>query len=168
MNQLFVSLGIEAWKPWLSNLVMPPIPFLLLVLIGARLLPRRRGPGWTVLLLGLVGLFIATRNMGGGAATAGTQTAGTSANGSTSGSTTDNQAAAPTAAAQASDPPRMSLETFKQLYDDPAKRPLIIDVRAAQSYQEGHIKGAVSIPETDVDARLSEIPKDKLVVAYCQ
>jgi hypothetical protein len=66
------------------------------------------------------------------------------------------------------DPPRMSLEAFKALYDDPAKRPLIIDVRAAESYAAGHITGAISFPESDVDARVAELPKDKLIVAYCQ
>jgi 3-mercaptopyruvate sulfurtransferase SseA len=66
------------------------------------------------------------------------------------------------------DPPRMSLEAFKALYDDPAKRPLIIDVRAAESYAAGHITGSISFPESDVDARVAELPKDKLIVAYCQ
>lgn len=67
MNELFVSLGIEAWKPWLSSLVMPPIPFLLLVLIGARLLTRWRGLGWTVLLAGVLGLWgSCTTAVGGG------------------------------------------------------------------------------------------------------
>jgi 3-mercaptopyruvate sulfurtransferase SseA len=73
-----------------------------------------------------------------------------------------------TAPASANDPPRMSLADFKALYDDPAKRPMIIDVRAEASFQEGHIAGAVSFPEADVDTRVNEIPKDKLVVAYCQ
>jgi len=73
----------------------------------------------------------------------------------------------PTAAA-GSDPPRIPLDEFKALYDDPAKRPMIIDVRAAASYDEGHITGAISFPEADVDTRINEIPKDKLVVAYCQ
>jgi len=68
----------------------------------------------------------------------------------------------------ATDPPRMSLDAFKKLYDDPAQRPLIIDVRAAESYAAGHIKGAISFPESDVDARIAELPKDKLIIAYCQ
>jgi len=62
----------------------------------------------------------------------------------------------------------MSLETFKKLYDDPTQRPMIIDVRDAQTYAQGHITGAISFPEADVDTRFKEIPKDKLVVAYCQ
>jgi rhodanese-related sulfurtransferase len=45
---------------------------------------------------------------------------------------------------------------------------LIIDVRAAETYSSGHIAGAISFPEADVDARIAELPKDKLIVAYCQ
>jgi hypothetical protein len=74
----------------------------------------------------------------------------------------------PQATTAAGDPPRMPLDQFKALYDDPAKRPMIIDVRALASYDEGHIAGAISFPEADVDTRVNEIPKDKLVVAYCQ
>lgn len=63
---------------------------------------------------------------------------------------------------------RMPLAAFKALYDDPAKRPLIVDVRAAEAFQQGHIEGAVNIPEAEVATRLAEFPKDKLIVAYCQ
>src|SRR5690606_6300637 len=36
MNGLLTLLGIESWKPVLAALVMPPLPFFLLILIGAR------------------------------------------------------------------------------------------------------------------------------------
>lgn len=64
--------------------------------------------------------------------------------------------------------PRMTLAEFKALYDDPARRPMVVDVRAAEAFQQGHIQGAVNIPEADVATRLAEFPKDKLIVAYCQ
>jgi hypothetical protein len=64
--------------------------------------------------------------------------------------------------------PRMSVEDFKKLYDDAANRPVILDVRSKQAYDEGHIEGAISFPEAEVDARIAELPKDKLIVAYCQ
>jgi len=73
----------------------------------------------------------------------------------------------PTAAA-GGEPPRISLQEFKALYDDPAKRPIILDVRTLSAYRQGHIKGAISFPEADVDKRAGELPKDKLIVAYCQ
>ncbi len=72
-----------------------------------------------------------------------------------------------TVAAAQPAPPRMPIEAFKALYDSPNK-PLIIDVRAKASYDEGHIAGSESFPEADVDTRFKELPKDKLVIAYCQ
>jgi hypothetical protein len=66
------------------------------------------------------------------------------------------------------EPVRMAIEEFKTLYDDPAKRPLIVDVRGKQAYDEGHITGAINIPVAETDARLAEFPKDRLIVAYCQ
>jgi 3-mercaptopyruvate sulfurtransferase SseA len=75
---------------------------------------------------------------------------------------------APNQASTGDTPPRMPIEEFKKLYDDPANRPMIIDVRPTEAYVEGHIAGAVSIPESEVDIVLPKIPRDKLVVAYCQ
>lgn len=57
MNDLFLMLGIETWKPVLTSMVMPPLPFLLLVLLGARLMFRRRILAWTLVLLGVVGVW---------------------------------------------------------------------------------------------------------------
>ena len=55
-----------------------------------------------------------------------------------------------------------------QLVDDivKGKKPLIIDVRSAEEYQEVHIKVAISIPLDKIPQHLKEIPKDKPVVLY--
>lgn len=53
MNQLFLSLGLATWKPLLVLLVLPPVPWLLLVLLGAAGLWRRRGWGWVLVLAGV-------------------------------------------------------------------------------------------------------------------
>lgn len=53
MNSFFVLLGIENWKPILTALLLPPVPLLVLVLVGAWLLSTRRRLGWPVLLGGL-------------------------------------------------------------------------------------------------------------------
>ncbi len=58
VNSFFVMMGIESWKPIVSALVMPPVPFLLLILIGARLILPRRGLGWLVLLIGVAGIWL--------------------------------------------------------------------------------------------------------------
>ena len=66
------------------------------------------------------------------------------------------------------EPTRMPIEEFMALYNDPAKRPLIVDVRAKAAYEAGHIDGAISLPDGEMESRLAELPKDKLIVAYCQ
>ena len=58
MNSVFVSLGIESWKPILGALLLPPVPLLLLVLIGARLLLPRRGLGWLVIVISVALLWL--------------------------------------------------------------------------------------------------------------
>ncbi|MCE9660814.1 MAG: YdcF family protein [Burkholderiales bacterium] len=58
MNSLFVMLGIESWKPVLAALLLPPVPFLLLTLIGARLLLPRRGLGWLLIFISVVLLWL--------------------------------------------------------------------------------------------------------------
>jgi uncharacterized SAM-binding protein YcdF (DUF218 family) len=54
MNQTFMLLGIEAWKPVLTALLLPPLPLLVLTLLGAMLMRSRAAAGWSV-ILGAVG-----------------------------------------------------------------------------------------------------------------
>jgi len=58
VNSLFVSLGIESWKPILAALLLPPVPLLLLVLVGARLLLPRRGLGWLLIVVSVALLWL--------------------------------------------------------------------------------------------------------------
>ncbi len=58
MNEIFLTLGIESWKPYLSVLLLPPVPLLVLVLVGARLMFRRRLLAWLLVLLSVVGLWL--------------------------------------------------------------------------------------------------------------
>jgi uncharacterized SAM-binding protein YcdF (DUF218 family) len=58
VNSLFASLGIETWKPFAAALLLPPVPLLLLVLVGARLLLPRRGLGWLVILASVALLWL--------------------------------------------------------------------------------------------------------------
>src|SRR5437899_2712802 len=44
--------------------------------------------------------------------------------------------------------------------------PNLIDVRAAQDYEEGHVPGAINLPE-DEWATLKGLSQDKLNVVYC-
>jgi uncharacterized SAM-binding protein YcdF (DUF218 family) len=58
VNDLFVLLGIQSWKPILTALALPPVPWLLLMLIGARLMFWRRSASWLVMLVGAAGLWL--------------------------------------------------------------------------------------------------------------
>lgn len=60
MNSILIFLGIESWKPVITALILPPVPFLLLMLIGARLILPRRGLGWLVILLSVALLWLST------------------------------------------------------------------------------------------------------------
>ncbi|WP_455436731.1 rhodanese-like domain-containing protein [Hungatella hathewayi] len=44
---------------------------------------------------------------------------------------------------------------------------MVIDLRNAASYQIAHINGAVNIPYEEIDQRISELPRDKILVFYC-
>ena len=57
MNGLFVLLGIESWKPVLAALLLPPVPLLAVVLLGAALMRARRTAGAFVVCLGVALLW---------------------------------------------------------------------------------------------------------------
>ena len=44
---------------------------------------------------------------------------------------------------------------------------IVVDVRSAEQFKAGHIKGAVWIPGNEIGGRTKELPKDKLIVTYC-
>jgi uncharacterized SAM-binding protein YcdF (DUF218 family) len=58
VNELFQTLGIESWKPVLAALLLPPVPLLLLVLVGARLIVWQRFLGWMLVLLAVILLWL--------------------------------------------------------------------------------------------------------------
>lgn len=45
---------------------------------------------------------------------------------------------------------------------------IVLDVRPEGEYAEGHIPGAINIPLEDLRTRLSELPRDQDIVAYCR
>ncbi len=45
---------------------------------------------------------------------------------------------------------------------------LVLDVRPAEEFAQGHIPGALSIPVGELADRLDELPADAEVVAYCR
>jgi rhodanese-related sulfurtransferase len=45
---------------------------------------------------------------------------------------------------------------------------ILLDVRPAEEYRAAHIAGAVSVPLKELKVRLSQLPRDKEIVAYCR
>jgi uncharacterized SAM-binding protein YcdF (DUF218 family) len=58
LNSLFIFLGIESWKPVMGALLLPPVPLLVMLLIGVRLILPRRGLGWFIVILSVVLLWL--------------------------------------------------------------------------------------------------------------
>ena len=44
----------------------------------------------------------------------------------------------------------------------------VLDVRPKEEYAAGHIPGAVSMPLKELEKHLSELPRDREIVAYCR
>lgn len=45
---------------------------------------------------------------------------------------------------------------------------VVLDVRPAEEYRQGHIAGARSLPADELAARLAELPSGSEIVAYCR
>ena len=67
--------------------------------------------------------------------------------------------------AGAADAPRVAAEEVKSLAEK--GEVVIIDTRNKDAYDLEHAEGALSIPVGEVESRLGELPKDKLIAAYC-
>ena len=48
-----------------------------------------------------------------------------------------------------------------------AEGAFLLDVRTPEEFALGHIEGAVNISNTDLRARLAEIPRDRFILLYC-
>jgi NADPH-dependent 2,4-dienoyl-CoA reductase/sulfur reductase-like enzyme/rhodanese-related sulfurtransferase len=64
------------------------------------------------------------------------------------------------------DHPQVDVETV--LAPPSGEHLFLVDVRTPQEYAGGHIPGAVNIPVDDLRSRLSELPRDRKIAAYCQ
>jgi predicted sulfurtransferase len=72
---------------------------------------------------------------------------------------------APPAGTPADNARRIGVEELHKLWQ--TNDVYIIDTRAESAYKLEHIKGSVSMPTGTVLDHLSELPKDKLIAAYC-
>lgn len=64
-------------------------------------------------------------------------------------------------------PGEIGVEDFKKIAETSPADKLILDVRDEDEAIQGMLKGAKNIPAQDIKAKLSEIPKDKELIAHC-
>jgi uncharacterized SAM-binding protein YcdF (DUF218 family) len=57
LNTLLFSLGLQDWKPVLAALLLPPVPFIAMMVWGAARAGRRRRGAWLLVWLGAAGLW---------------------------------------------------------------------------------------------------------------
>ena len=72
---------------------------------------------------------------------------------------------------------QVNIGTYYQISQDEAKRIMdeesdyiIVDAREQSEYDEGHIKGAIVIPYTEIEQKAEEMlpNKDQLILVYCR
>ena len=53
---------------------------------------------------------------------------------------------------------------------DSEKDRIILDVRSREEYDQGHIPGAILIPDTEIEAKAADLlpDKDQLILVYCR
>ena len=75
------------------------------------------------------------------------------------------------------DATQVNIGTYYQIPQDEAKRIMdeesdyiIVDAREQSEYDEGHIKGAIVIPYTEIEQKAEEMLPDKeqLILVYCR
>jgi rhodanese-related sulfurtransferase len=64
------------------------------------------------------------------------------------------------------DHPQIDLTSILEI--PTAQRPFLLDVRTATEFAAGHVPGAVNIPVEELRSRLSELPRDREIAAYCE
>jgi rhodanese-related sulfurtransferase len=91
-------------------------------------------------------------------------------------STTATQPATTTAAQSAQQPPaaqspgsqvpRITVEELKKLMTE--QQVIVVDVRSADAYKIGHIKGSINLPLDKIQAGdYKDLPRDKRIITYC-
>jgi len=123
-----------------------------------------------ILKLGVSALTIGVAITAAGCAKSGSSTP-------TVGATTAGASAAqsaPQSATAIPSPPQNAEDKIPRVKVDEAKKmiaegkAIIIDVRGADAYKMSHIKGALDVPLTKLDTgEIKDLPKDKLIIAYC-
>ena len=63
----------------------------------------------------------------------------------------------------------ITAEEAKKLMDS-EEGCIILDVRTREEYDQGHIPGAILIPNTEIEAKAADLlpDKDQLILVYCR
>lgn len=63
----------------------------------------------------------------------------------------------------------ITAEEARKLMDS-EKDSIILDVRSREEYDQGHIPGAILIPDTEIEAKAADLlpDKDQLILVYCR
>ncbi|MBP1756910.1 MAG: Rhodanese-like protein [Firmicutes bacterium] len=63
---------------------------------------------------------------------------------------------------------KITAEKAKEMMD--SDQPIILDVRTTEEYEEGHIEGAILIPDNEISAKAEELLTDKnaTILVYCR
>lgn len=61
--------------------------------------------------------------------------------------------------------PRITREEAIKLIRE--NKAVYVDVRSKMSFDKGHIKGALSIPNSQLMSRIRELPAGKMAITYC-
>ncbi|HET7707737.1 MAG TPA: rhodanese-like domain-containing protein [Thermoanaerobaculia bacterium] len=61
--------------------------------------------------------------------------------------------------------PRITREEAIKLVRE--NKAVYVDVRSKMSFDKGHIKGALSVPNSQLMSRIRELPAGKMVITYC-
>lgn len=60
---------------------------------------------------------------------------------------------------------RITAEELHKLWEK--DEVLIVDTRNEPSFKQGHIRGSILIPANEFASRAGELPRNKMIVAYC-
>jgi 3-mercaptopyruvate sulfurtransferase SseA len=60
---------------------------------------------------------------------------------------------------------RITAEELHKLWE--ANEVVIIDTRSESAYKQEHIKGSILVPAGTLAAKFDQLPKGKMIVAYC-
>jgi hydroxyacylglutathione hydrolase len=68
----------------------------------------------------------------------------------------------------AAEVPDLSPDAAAALLSAQPSQPLVLDVRETAEFEQGHVPGAVSIPQADLALRLDELPRERDLLIVCE